>query len=148
MKRKNVWMACAIVCFNLLLLSCGPSQYENILAKKWKPTFNAEQEVKNRAKKHFAKMGKKHLEKLKEGINKKAAQMFFDFKKDGKYNIVFEKDGEAEEGTWKIIDGGKVLFIKSNKGKQQKITIKSLSNQKVILSINENQDLTLLPAGK
>lgn len=146
MKRKNVWKACLLVCFNLLLWSCGPSQYEQTLAKKWKPSFDAETEIKKRAKQHYSKMGKKHIEKLKQGIAQKAANMLYEFKPDGKYRIVFEKDGEPEVGTWKVIDGGKVLFIKSDRGKQQKITIKSLNDKKVVLSINENTDLTLLPA--
>ncbi|WP_299454002.1 lipocalin family protein [uncultured Microscilla sp.] len=146
MKRKNVWKACLMVCFNLLLLSCGPSQYENTLAKKWKPSFDPETEIKKRAKQHYAKMGKKHVNKLKQGIAQKTAQMVYEFKPDGKYRIVFEKDGEPEVGTWKVIEDGKVLFIKSDRGKQQKITIKSLTANKVVLSIDENTELVLLPA--
>lgn len=145
MIRKNVWMAFVMLCFSVLFMSCGDNQYEKILAKKWKPTFNAQKEIKDRAKKHFAKMGEKHIAKLKKGIEQKATQMVFDFKADGKYTIVFEKDGEPETGTWKVIEGGKVLFIKSDRGKQQKITIQSLSETKAVLKINETQELILLP---
>lgn len=145
MMKKNVWMAFIMLCFSVLLMSCGDNQYEKILAKKWKPVFNAQKEIKDRAKKHFAKMGEKHIAKLKKGIEQKATQMVFDFKPDGKYTVVFEKDGEPETGTWKVIEGGKVLFIKSDRGKQQKITIQSLSESKAILKINETQELILLP---
>jgi len=139
-----MWKVAAMMCLVFLMASCGFNQYEQKMVGKWKPAINAKKEIEKRAGKHFKKMGEKHIAKLTQGIENKTKNMVFDFKADGKYQVQYEKDGEAETGTWKIINGGKVLFIKSDKGKQQNITIKSLNDQKAELSINETQDLTLL----
>jgi len=144
MNRKYMCKVVAIVGLVFLMTGCGFNQYEKKMIGKWKPAINAKKEIEKRAGKHFKKMSEKHIAKLTKGIENKTKGMLFDFKADGKYQVQYEKDGEAETGTWKIINGGKILFIKSDKGKQQNITIKSLNDQKAELSINEAQDLTLL----
>ncbi|OJJ20773.1 hypothetical protein BKI52_09320 [marine bacterium AO1-C] len=141
-----MWKVVFIGCLTFVMTGCGFNQHEKKMVGKWKPSINAKKEIEKRAGKHFKKMSEKHIAKLTQGIQNKTKGMVFAFKADGKYEVQYEKDGEAETGTWKIINGGQVLFIKSDKGKQQNITIKSLSDQKAELSINETQDLTLLRA--
>ncbi len=142
--RTHMWKMVVAGCLVLMMTGCGFNQYEKKMVGKWKPVINAKKEIEKRAGKYFKKMGEKHIAKLTQGIENKTKAMVFDFKADGKYKVQYEKDGEAETGTWKIIDGGQVLFIKSDKGKQQNITINSLGDQKAELSINETQALTLL----
>lgn len=141
-----MWKMVTVLSLVIMMSGCSFNQYEKQLVGKWKPVIDAKSEIKKRAGKHFKKMGEKHIAKLTKGIENKAKDMLFDFKPDGKYQVNYEKDGEPETGTWKIINGGKVLFIKSDRGKQQNITIKSMNDQKAELSIDETQRLTLMRA--
>jgi hypothetical protein len=73
-----------------------------------------------------------------------------EYKQGGEYaefqvSDITQSTKTIKKGSWGIEDGGKKLVIKANNGENQIITIKSLSKEATIISLEDGMVLVLYP---
>ena len=118
----------------LFLTSCGIFKKDNnaIVSKKiigtWKlESMDLGEEIPKEQKAMFDAM----MEQMKKDFA-------MTFKGDGTYEIKKDATGEPEVGKYRIGDEGKALITTTKKGKEDKITIESISSSKIVFKILDN----------
>ena len=118
----------------LFFTSCGIFKKDNnaIVSKKIVGTWKLEsmdlgQEIPAEQKALFDAM----MEQMKKDFA-------MTFKNDGTYEIQKDAKGETEVGKYRIGDEGKTLITTTKSGKEDKITIESISSSKIAFTILDN----------
>jgi len=107
---------------------------KSLLTKKWKVSEFTSKEMD------------KNNQEMKKMLQEMIKDNFFEFKKDGTYEMKFLE--ETEKGKWQLVDSDKKLqMIKDGKTDKQVIDLKELSDKKVVLGDDKASiTITLIPS--
>lgn len=121
---------------------------KELLNQQWQVEFDAYRHIRNMGESEwedYKNLSVLERKKIVESMRQQAKQATFEFHDNQTFRVKLL--GEViEEGNWKVHEDGKTIIAYNQKGYEDKITIRSIQTDKIIIDSEQyGQEVVLVP---